>query len=1660
MGSIHEVMEAFREAPSNSERGTKFEKLMVRYFDLDPLLSQQYDEVWRWIDWPGRKGKPDTGIDLVARVRNSGEYTAIQCKFYEPTHQLRKEDIDSFFTASGKNPFTNRIIISTTDRWGKNAEDALEDQTIPVQRIGLAEIADSPIDWDIAWVDGDLQIDVSEATRHEPRPHQATAIEKAFAGFAAGNDRGKLIMACGTGKTFTALKIAERTATENGGSARILFAVPSISLLSQTLREWTAQTQLDLRAFAVCSDTKVSRAAEDINTYDVAIPVTTNAATLAHEMEHRKRAKGLTVVFTTYQSLPVIADAQKLGVAPFDLVICDEAHRTTGVTLEGVDESNFVRVHDEDYLHATRRRYMTASPRIYDDTVKAKADEHSAEITSMDDETKYGPEFHRLSFGEAVERGLLTDYKVLVLTVDEELVAAPLQAQLAGPDGELRLDDATKIVGAWNGLAKRAGKTPDGQGFAPGEAPMRRAVAFAKDIAASKKVAELFPRVVETYREMLSGSIDDGHDVNTTNLDLAVQVRHVDGTYNALERNRELQWLKAPLPENECRILSNARCLSEGVDVPALDAVMFLHPRNSVVDVVQSVGRVMRKAQGKDYGYIILPVAVPAGVSPSQALSDNRRFKVVWQVLNALRAHDDRFNAMVNSIALNASSQLQATGKGSDQLLGGHIGPTTENPESIGTGESAGPTSSGDTGSDPAAGVADGDRTDGGRLASQMALFSLSEWQEAIYTRIVDKVGTRTYWEDWAKDVADIAAALIARIKVLIDGADPAVTEAFAKFHKGLQDNLNDSITRDDAISMLAQHLITAPVFDALFAGHEFAAHNPVSRTMQAMMDQLGEAGLEAETEHLEGFYDSVRIRASEVTTADGKQQVIAELYEKFFKVGFAKQAEALGIVYTPVEIVDFILRAADHASREAFGRGLTDDAVHILDPFTGTGTFIARLMQSGLVRPQDLARKYASELHANEIMLLAYYIAAVNIETTYHALTKTEYSPFEGIVLTDTFQMTEDDDSMDTEMFPQNNSRIVKQLAAPIHIIVGNPPYSVGQDSANDLNANLKYPTLDRRIADTYAKRSTATTQRTLYDSYLRAFRWATDRVGDHGVVAFVSNGGWISSNTADGIRLSLADEYSRIYVYNLRGNQRTAGELSRKEGGKVFGSGSRNTVAILIGVKNPAHTGPCEIFYRDVGDYLTRERKLEIVAGGYLESVEWQPVTPNEHGDWVQQRSDEFGTWPVLGDKRPAAGVIKVFSVHSLGLNTSRDLWVYNSSDERLRRTIQKFVSHFNKEVDGFSSYCAKQGLTTARESDADAYLSGHPEATATDYLKWSSSLKQRLARREKTTVEEAFQPSMYRPFFSQHAYFGPALIHRRGTLDRIFPTAHHRNIGVYMVGVGAVKPFAVLMTDSIPDLNFYGSEGGQYFPRWTYEKADPDNNGTLALDTGEFAEVDEHGYHRVDNINDDILALYRGAIGDQVTKDDIFFYVYGLLYDPAYRETYAADLKKMLPHIPTPETLKRFEQLATAGRALSDVHVGYEDVEPYPVDVQLKPGADPADRETWRVTKLKWAKKKDPETGKNVDDHTKLIYNPKVTITGIPEDAERYMLGSRSVLAWIIDRYQVKTDKASGIVNDPNDWCDEHNDPRYIIDLIAKVTTVAVETMKIIDGLAESG
>src|SRR5699024_996784 len=532
------------------------------------------------------------------------------------------------------------------------------------------------------------------------------------------------------GKTFTSLRLTETLAADNGQRARVLFLVPSISLLSQSLREWAAQTNLTIRTMAVCSDAKVSKAAEDIAEYDVGIPVTTDGKIIAAQLNEYGQADGLTVVFSTYQSLPAVYEAQQAGAPGFDVVICDEAHRTTGVTLAGEDPSNFTRIHDPGYIVATKRLYMTATPRLFDDVVKGKAEEHSAELASMDDEAVFGPELHRLGFGEAVEKGLLTDYKVVVMTVDEQVTASSLSAQMyAQPGEELTLDLASTMIGAWNALAKRSGKEQDTRsGFDSTEPPMQRAVAFAQNIRTSEQIVEAFPRIIDAYTNDLATRNPDLEYVDTRNLDLNVAAKHVDGSMNALTRNASLSWLKADPEPQQTKILSNARCLSEGVDVPALDSVIFFNPRNSMVDVVQSVGRVMRKSPGKDYGYIILPVAIRPGVSPAAALNDSKQFRVVWQVLNALRAHDDRFNAIINSINLND-------------------GDLSDLPVDIDhTGQVAG--------YDQAS----------SEVVTQQVLFSLEDWQEAIYTKLVDKVGTRTYWEDWADDVAEIAQAQILRI--------------------------------------------------------------------------------------------------------------------------------------------------------------------------------------------------------------------------------------------------------------------------------------------------------------------------------------------------------------------------------------------------------------------------------------------------------------------------------------------------------------------------------------------------------------------------------------------------------------------------------------------------------------------------------------------------------------------------------------------------------------------------------------------------------------------------------------------------------------------------------------------------------------------------------
>jgi predicted helicase len=1607
---------------SERDKGDRFERLMQAYLKTNPQYAYRFKNIWLWNEFPGRKdlGGKDSGIDLVA-LTNEGDYWAIQCKCFEAAATIDKNAVDSFLSTSSREfkndklqtaAFSQRLWISTTNKWGPNANEAIKNQNPPVTRISLSDLEHSPVDW--ASLEQGIIGEEARTPKKEIKPHQQTALQSAHEHFKT-DDRGKLIMACGTGKTFASLRIAE---TETDGKGLILFLVPSIALLGQTLRAWTADAKEPINPICICSDPKISRRhsrnddSDSTSVLDLALPATTDVAAIVRQLRqlHNTATVGMTVVFSTYQSIEVIAQAQKelLGSGDttsgiFDLIICDEAHRTTGVTLSENDSSTFVKVHDNSFIRAKKRLYMTATPRLYNDDSKTKAAQNDAILCSMDDPALYGEEIYRIGFGEAVEADLLADYKVLILTLSDTDIPPAVQNAICNQEHEINADDASKLIGCINALSKQVlGDAGVLQASDP--EPMRRAVAFCQTIKVSRQITSSFNSTTDIYLNSLSEERREKM--------VSLSSKHIDGTMSAPERDELLGWLQATATDSsECRVLTNVRCLSEGVDVPTLDAVLFLSARNSTVDVVQSVGRVMRKAPGKKYGYIIIPIVVPSDIDPARALDDNERYKVVWSVLNALRAHDDRFNATVNKIELNR--------KRPEQILIGR--PDAGN--------------YGDGGSEDLINAHPGTniyRTSTELMRDQIAM-QFQQLQSVFFARLVQKVGDRRYWEQWAKNVAEIAQRQAERINRLIK-ADGEHKRAFQEFLGGLRQNINPSITEQEAVEMLSQHVITKPVFEALFKGYSFVQNNPISVSMQKMLDLLEAQTIQEDFDTLQKFYESVRMRAADIDNAAGKQRIIIELYDKFFKTAFPGMVEKLGIVYTPVEVVDFIIHSVNDLLKKEFGRTIADENVHILDPFTGTGTFITRLLQSGLIGQRELEHKYQHEIHANEIVLLAYYIAAVNIENAFHDMMGdgTPYKAFDGICLTDTFQLGETDASavLFSEMFPQNSERVSAQKKTPLRVIIGNPPYSVGQKSANDNAQNQSYTKLDGRIAATYAAATDATNKNSLYDSYIKAFRWSTDRLDPEngGIIAFVSNGAWLDGNSTDGLRQCLQKEFSSIWVFNLRGNQRTSGELSRKEGGKIFGSGSRTPIAITLLVKNPGKpAGKATIHYVDIGDYLNREEKLATISKyrsvGNPE-MPWQILQPNEHGDWLNQRNDLFETFIPIGDKDDKKGATVFNQFYSRGLASARDAWCYNSSKSGLVKNIQIIIDFYNQQ---------RLAFFEKRRTEPSLQVEDFIEFDSTR-VTWNRGLKNDLERNKAIIFSnDCVLKGMYRPFFKQNVYFSKELNDMTYQLPKLFPSHDTKNLVICVSGT--TKDGSVIITDLLPDLHFNGDT--QCFPLYYYEERQK-SSPTL------FDAATENEHIRRDGLSDFILERAQKMYGNRVTKEDLFYYVYGILHSPEYRTRFANDLKKMLPRIPIVEEPRHFWSFSKAGRELANLHLNYETVPPSQ-DVTVT-GAETGH---FTVEKMRFPKKGQKET---------IIYNSAITIQNIPAKAWEYTVNGKTAIEWIMERYQLTTHKESNITNNPNDWAKEVGNPRYILDLLLSVINVSVQTVEIVEELPE--
>ena len=1594
--TLTQLLDSFRaDAKTQHEKGRYFEDLALIYFRQDAKQQSCYAQVWRFGDWAREYGHDptDTGIDLVAQVRGETGFCAIQAKFYEPGRPLRKPDIDSFIAAASRAEFTHLAIVDTTAKdYGRPLQNLIDTLEKPFTRIRIGDLQRSSVDWSSIPTAGAIrEEDARQRQRKNPLTHQTEAVEAARTGLSNA-DRGQFVMACGTGKTYTAQLVAE-----DRQCRRVLVLVPSLALVSQTVAEWCQDARSPIRAVAVCSDTQVGRrrvGGDDSIQYDIhdlAFPATTDAAKLAERAAAQANGQ-MTAVFATYHSLDVIAKAQdQHGMAAFNLVICDEAHRTTGQIDADREASNFVRVHDSSFLKANKRLYMTATPRIYTDAARTRARERSTTLCTMDDVSMFGEVLFYRGFGWAVQNGLLSDYQVVVLGLDESQVSGHVQQGLAS-EGELILSDAVKILGSYKALLKQS---VDPMEFRDDPEPVQRAMAFSNTIRESKRIRDRFDDVVGEYHL--------NHPKLKGESAWNCKIQHVDGTTRSTEREAMLRWLSEDTGSDSCHVLSNVRCLGEGVDIPALDAVLFLHPRKSQIDVVQAVGRVMRKAEGKKRGYVILPIGIPAGVPPKQALADNKKYRIIWQIINALKSHDERLEAQINAGKFGEelpSDKIRITLCDLTEVALAELGTRSE--RNGGGGDNLPPPE---------------------ELPVQGMLDLKSEIAEAVYAKIVDRCADRDYWEDWASDVQKIAEDHVTRIRTIVEDPEhPERADVFKTFLAELQDDLNPSVTAEQAVEMLAQHLITRPVFDAVFVDNAFTQRNSVSMAMQRVVELLDAQHIGRESVSLASFYASVRRRAGEVKTAAGKQELIKTLYESFFQKAFKKISSQLGIVYTPVEAVDYVLHAVDGVLKSEFGFGLGKPGVKILDPFAGTGTFIVRAIESGLIQSEDLPYKYRNDLHANEIVPLAYYIAGINIENAFfERCSGKPYEGFDNLCLTDTFQLTEHKGAF-SDLFPQNQKRIDRQAEMNFLAIVGNPPYSVGQRSANENAANIKYRQLDQRITETYVKAAPAQLKRNLYDSFVRAIRWASDRIGDRGVIGFVTSAGWLDGSAMQGLRKCLCDEFTSLFILNMRGDARTQGELRRKEKDNIFGQGTRTPVVISILIKDPDKLQRGAIHYHEIGDYLTRQEKLKklkaFAEGG--SRIPWKQIEPDDYGDWVNQRDPKFDQYIVLGDKKNK-GARKVFWNYSLGLVTSRDHWCYNASRTRLGDNVSGSIEFFNSEVDRY--------LASGKKIPAKDFVNSDPSR-----FSWDRSQRNWVERGIRIDFEaEAVYPSAYRPFLKQWAYFHRSYNNCVYQLPKIFPLPNSENRLICTTSKGD-KEFATLMASALPDYHLIGA--AQCFPRYAYAK---DHDGQ---------------YERVSNITDSAVRAFRAAYSKHakdIDADVIFHYIYGLLHSPDYRQRFGKNLLKQLPRIPFVDAPEDFFAFAEAGEALGELHVNYEEAGPYAALVNGKPMSEcHLAEEDYRVEKMRFA-------GKRGHDRSTVIYNHRITVSGIPDEAYNYSVNGRTPVEWIIDRQRISKHAASGIVNDANRYAVETvGDPAYPLKLLLRAITVGIETARIVKGL----
>ncbi len=1295
-----------------------------------------------------------------------------------------------------------------------------------------------------------------------------------------------------------------------------------------------------------------------------------------------------------------IKEAQEAGLGGIDLIICDEAHRTVGAMYssnERDDKNAFTLCHSDKNIKAKKRLYMTATPKVYSESSKLKAKESDNVIYSMDDEEIFGEEIYTLNFSKAIALDLLTDYKVIILAVRKENLSgvtnsvnkkiSQLKAEGTKLDKKLINNEfVCKIVGTHKGLAKQdlivldeENKEDHNLQNQYDTAPSQRAINFCKSINTSKNIKDSFETIMECYDEELK---------KKSFKNLQIKIDHVDGTMNCKDRLEKLEKLNEFEP-NTCKVLSNARCLSEGVDVPALDSIVFFDGKSAMVDIIQAVGRVMRKAKRKKRGYIILPIALEESeIQNLDEAVNNTNFKNIWKVIKALRSHDP---SLVD----------EATFKEKIKIFGSDDTSNLDDEEEL---------------------QKDKTQHQNDPKQAQKTLFDailLQDLADAVYNVMPTKLGDRNYWENFTKKTGNIARTLNNRLKMIFD-KNP---EFFHGFLDSLRENIHQNIREDEALDMITSHIITKPIFDAIFGDN---IKNPIAKALDKMVQKLSTLGLEGETKDLKNLYESVKTEAAHAKSQKSQQELIKNLYNTFFKEAFKKQSEKLGIVYTPIEVVDFILRATNGILKKHFNTDFNDQSITIFDPFTGTGSFIARLLskENALISDEALKEKFQKNLFAFDIVLLSYYIALINI-TQAAQNRDSSLKNFKNIALTDSLDYLEEknDKGVFSFFYDLKENKDIKDTLADqnIRVIIGNPPYSAGAKSENDNNQNLSHPKLEKLVTEKYGKNSTSrNVGQTTRDTLIQSIRMASDVIKDRGVIGFVVNGSFIDSKSADGFRKCVAKEFSHLYVLNLRGNARTSGENRKKEGDGIFDSGSRATIAIIFFVKDKS-VSDNTIDYYDIGDYLKREEKLHKLAQfENLDLVPFEKITPNAKGDWINQREDAFDKLiPLKRDKKLQNP--SVFDINSLGVASGRDPWCYNFSPNILTQSVQKCIDTYNADLKRFNAVFREAFKQRAKGVKAgDLYKQLNDKEITTDKTKiaWVRNLKTQLTKGKKLDdfSQEKISVSLYRPFNKQYFYYERELVAWSFcSMKKIFPDKSAQNV-VINTGVGNGKDFSALVSDFISDYSLISPN--QAYPLYYYDDL---GNRHYAIS----------GY---------ALNLFRRHYGDNsIVEEEIFYYIYAILHHKGYLEKYKNSLAKEATRVALSED---FKELSILGKELAELHLNYENGEMH-TSVKYTTLMNAEVEGYYDVVQMKKDKKGD-----------RIIYNQNITITQIPKKAFDYVVNGKSAIDWVIERYQKTMDKDSLIENNPNDYAGG----QYVFELLCRVIKLSEKSVDLIEKISE--